>query len=163
MDSYSISNLKQFTTHLFLKETFDFFEIAEAVFQTFTTFTLSGKLNKEYYDNEERETITRTYCTWNQLRPFCLQIIKGKKLPISFKIVLLTGEKENQQFFANLPENLKNSISSCSLTILYKNGTLSCVTGIAYSQFVLDKSAEALWSKTIESFLKKQEIPFEKQ
>lgn len=163
MNAYSIQSQKDFTTHLFLKDTFDFFETGDISIQTFTNFEISGNLNLDYYDTDEKEEIKRSNCTWSQLRPFCLQIIKGRKLPISFKIVFYTAEREKEQFLSQLPENLKNSIARPSLTILYKNDVLSCITGIAYSQFTLDRSGEAIWSNSIENFFKKHEISFEKQ
>ncbi|MGN0298611.1 MAG: DUF5721 family protein [Lachnospiraceae bacterium] len=160
MNAYFIQDLKLFTTHLFLKDTFDFFETGEVLIQTFTTFEISGSLNPDFYDSDERVSLQRSNCTWSQLRPFCLQMIKGKKLPLSFKITLFTAQRENQQFLQQLPASLQNSISRPSLTILYKNGTLSCVTGIAYSQFTMDRSAETLWSTLIANFLKKHQIAF---
>lgn len=157
MNAYLIEDIKRFTTLLFLKDTFDFFETGDVSIQTFTHFQISGTRNLAFYDSDER-TLLSSHCTWNQLRPFCLQIIKGKRLPLSFKIV----------FFANnlstlFSPSLQESISHCSMTILYKNGKLSCITGIAYSQFTLDRSAETLWDNTIEQFLQKQLIPFHKQ
>lgn len=157
MNAYTIEDIKQFTTLLFLRDTFDFFETGDISIQTFTHFQISGKRNLDFYDTDER-TLLSSHCTWKQLRPFCLQIIKGTRLPLSFQIVFFAGNLSSL-----LPSSLLESISHCSLTIHYRNGKLSCVTGIAYSQFTLNRSAEAIWDNAVEQFLQKQQILFQKQ
>jgi hypothetical protein len=50
-------------------------------------------------------------------------------------------------------------VSALLLNIRYDGSAASILTGISYSTFTLDKSAEALWDKTVIRFLESREIP----
>ena len=47
------------------------------------------------------------------------------------------------------------------LTIRYKNGEASLLTGISMKSFTMNKNADRLWDKTIRRFLEANEIAFE--
>lgn len=96
MRAFQIQDVKGFMSHLLLSTTFDRFLLAEASITTFNTFFIDGHLHKDYfsYDEEEQETAELcTYSFWEQLRPFALSLIKGKKTPLAMKIVFALAPK----------------------------------------------------------------------
>ena len=91
MRAIEIDNLKQFTTALFARDTFDGFLVTEASFSTITNITIDGHINQEFMgeadlalpENKEKAVY------WKRLRPLCYEIVKGQKVPLRFKIVFM--------------------------------------------------------------------------
>ena len=79
---------KSCMAHLLLKDTFDSFSFIEGQITTFNTFQIDGYLQKDFFD----ETPEQTYSHWKDVRDFCFSIIRGKRTPLSFKIVLALNE-----------------------------------------------------------------------
>ena len=66
---------------------------------TFNTFSIDGRVHKSFYSEEERaEGQIEEYSTWKTLRPFCFSLIKGKKLPERFSIILKLPKAATEQF-----------------------------------------------------------------
>src|SRR3546814_16634988 len=84
----ALTILKNFMSNLLMHSIFDNFLLCELDITTFNHFHLSGKLNKEWYTNEELDELEE-YSYWNEIKPFALQIMKGNKTPQSFKIVFI--------------------------------------------------------------------------
>lgn len=94
MRAFQIQDVKSFMSHLLLSNTFDRFLLAEASITTFNTFFIDGHLHKDYFSSDEAEMAElTTYSYWEQLRPFALSLIKGKKTPLAMKIVFSRSEK----------------------------------------------------------------------
>lgn len=102
------------------------------------------------------------YSTWKTLRPFCFSLIKGKKLPERFSIILKLPKAATEQFLAARKSQwLPEQVGGLFLNIHYENQHLSCVTGLSLNQFTLDKTLEREWDESIRTFLRKEELPFE--
>ena len=96
------------------------------------------------------------------LRPFCFSLIKGKKLPERFSIILKLPKAATEQFLtARKSQWLPEQVGGLFLNIHYENQHLSCVTGLSLNQFTLDKTLEREWDESIRTFLRKEELPFE--
>ena len=156
MKAVTIENIKSFTTHLFARETFDGFLTAEASFSTSTDFTIDGHINRDYLSEEElllqdnREGIV----SWKKIRPLCFEIIKGKKVPLRFKIVFMLSSGAVRRFLdrselAFDPEQ----INALFLNVNFQEGKLICTTGTSLKTFTLDKSLENAWDTYAEKFL----------
>ena len=52
-------------------------------------------------------------------------------------------------------------IRSLGLNIRYDKGRVTCVTGTAFTTFIMDKSVDALWDQYIRSFLAEAGLDFE--
>ena len=76
---------KNCMSHLLLKDTFDHFSFIEGEITTFNTFTIDGFLKKDFFDEAPEDV----HSHWKDVREFCFQIIRGKRTPLSFKIILL--------------------------------------------------------------------------
>ena len=164
MRSFEILDIKHFMAKLLLSPAFDFFLLKEASITTFCTFSIDGKLHRDYfsYTEEERETYADlNYPYWERVRPFCFSLIKGKKTPSQLKLVFLLTPKRTEQFLAShsLPYQ-RSDVSGLYLNVLYDGKKLSCTSGTALTIFTLDKTLEHLWDETLPVFLKKHQLPF---
>ena len=91
MLALKITDQKDFTNKLFLGDTFDLFWLNQAEITTSNLFTIDGRLQTEFFDNDQQEFLSsshRTYSLWKEVKPICYSIIRGKRAPLSFKIVL---------------------------------------------------------------------------
>ena len=143
---------KDTMNHLLLKETFDQFSFIEGEITTFNRFTIDGFLQKEFFDQPPEHQ----YSLWRDVRGYCLELIRGKRTPLEFKIVLSLAP---DQFSAFLNDHQLNSfrpeeIQGLYLNFQYDGTSLQCVTGISLHSFSLDKSLERQWDEYAEELLK---------
>jgi hypothetical protein len=171
--------LGTFMGKLFSSDSFDSFLLEEASIRTAVTWDLDGHLNRDFYTAEEWDDKTARpwdLLPWSEIRPLCRELIKGKKAPVSFRFVLQlkpeylsrtlhAGAKSASDMSAaarptadsGTPSSLP--VSALLLNIRYDGSAASILTGVSYSTFTLDRSAEALWDKTVIRFLESREIP----
>lgn len=152
---------------LLRSEQFDSFLVEEAVITTFNTFHIDGHLVKEFYSSEELETLESSrkslvFSSWSDIRPVCFQLIKGKKTPVSFKVVLHATPQLIEKIAAN-PECgvAANLIRSLVLNVRYDNGKVTCITGSAFTTFIMDKSVDRLWETYVRQLLSGFGLDFE--
>ena len=89
MVALKVEDVRSFTSKLFVKEDFDRFLVKEINIITYNSFTIDGHVRQGYYTQEElEENRIEDFSSWKMLRPLCFSLIKGKKLPGSFHIVL---------------------------------------------------------------------------
>ena len=167
MIALEIKGTKNIMNSLLRSEQFDSFLVEEAVITTFSTFHIDGHLVKEFYSSEEFEELesnqkSTVFSCWNDIRPICFQLIKGKKTPVSFKVVLYAAPQLVEEIAAN-PECgvAANLIRSLVLNIRYDNGKVTCVTGSAFTTFVMDKSVDRLWDAYVRQLLSGFGLDFE--
>lgn len=165
MISLQIEELKEFTRQLFIGNTFDRFLLREAQIVTFNSFQIDGWIRTDYYSAEEKEEREiEGFSAWSALRPFCFSLIKGKRLPESFHIVLQLSDKAKETFLAERQTGFSPSeVNGLYLNIRYEDRLLSCVTGTSVSRFTLDKTLEHEWDGAVKEFLKEKRIPFEEK
>lgn len=167
MISLQIKNTKNFMNSLLVSEQFDMFQVEDATVTTFNTFNIDGHIVKDFYSQEELnemsvETEFPVFSSWKDIRPICFSLIKGKKTPVSFKVILhaapeLIAElaaKEECEVDANL-------IRSLALNIRYENGKVTCVTASAFITFIMDKSVDKIWDNYVKLLFDKMQLDFE--
>lgn len=160
MTSLQIKELKHFMNAVLLSEQFDMFQVAEATITTFNTFHIDGHIVKEFYSPEEE--ITSTLSLWKDIRPICFQLIKGKRTPVSFRIILQASPALIEEIAASEEcEVAANLIQSLTLNIRYEAGKATCVTGTSFTTFLMDKTTDAVWDKYIRMFFEKAGIAFD--
>jgi hypothetical protein len=162
MTALKVEDIRQFTSSLFIGTVFDRFLVREAEIVTFNTFHIDGKVRKEYYtDREIEEGGIGEFSEWGAVKPVCFSLIKGKKLPGSFRIVLQLGQEQTDAFLADRRLSLRaEQISGLYMNIRYEEGELFCVTGTSVNFFTLDKSLETEWDEAVKGFLKEHQIPY---
>lgn len=164
MISLQIKITKNMMNALLASECFDSFLLEEAVITTFNTFHIDGHIVKDFYTAEELSENNSVFSLWKEIRPLCFQIVKGKKTPVAFKVVLHAPDALVEKIAAD-PECgvAANMIRALALNIRYDNGHVLCVTGSSYTTFIMDKSAERLWDMYIRRMLLDLNIDYEEQ
>ncbi|MBO5159688.1 MAG: DUF5721 family protein [Lachnospiraceae bacterium] len=165
MIALQIQEIKNFMSKLLLSQTFDAFHLIEGSITTYNTFHIDGRIHKDFFTEEEieeRKLNDREFSLWKEVKPFCLELIKGKKTPLGFKFVFQLSKENTEKLLTSSgitsirPEN----VSGLLLNVRYDNGTLSCITATNLNLFTLDKSLEHAWDDMVKRFFKQQEISF---
>ena len=144
MITFSIGNNKLFMNHLLKENLFDSFEVRKITLHTFHKLHMGGARNMDFYTDFEKESLSE-YISWREIKPYIFDLIKGKKSPTYFKIILSTSSEDTKA--------ISSEISTFFLNITYKENIIQCTTGTAYSTFSLDKTPESLWDEKIKKFL----------
>ena len=165
MIALQIQDIKNFMSKLLLSQTFDNFLLVEGSVTTFNTFRIDGRLHKDFFTEEESEEgklNNREFSLWKEVKPFCLELIKGKKTPLGFKFTFQLSKENTAKLLTSSgitsiqPEN----VSGLLLNIRYDNSALNVITATNLSLFTLDKTLERAWDDMVKRFLKQQEISF---
>lgn len=162
MIALKIEDKKRFTSELFVGELFDRFLLREADIVTFNAFSVDGLIRHGYYTEAElEEGRVEAYSFWSAVKPFCFSLIKGKKLPESFLIVLQQPPSAVERFLAanSLPMKAEQ-IKGLYLNIRYEDGELICVTGTSVDFFTLDKSLDRAWDEAVVDYFRGRQISF---
>ncbi len=165
MIALKIEEQKAFTSGLFIGEIFDQFLVREASIVTFNSFTIDGRVRHGYYSDEElEENRIEEYSSWKTLKAFCFSLIKGKRLPESFRIVFMLSPGGKEKFVSGrVPGVTPESVGGLYLNVQYDNHEMSVVTGTSMNLFTLDKTLDKEWDESVKKFLKKHGIVFSEQ
>ncbi|MBR1814754.1 MAG: hypothetical protein IJ773_13155 [Lachnospiraceae bacterium] len=145
MKAFRIRNLKKATSALFAGELFDSFLFYEGTFHTSYRLSLDGRRNLSFYSEDEKPNLPdREYITWAEVRPLCFQILKGKKLPVSFKLVLMDPAR---------PEEADRLIN-----IRYEHDQLTIITSVSFKTFTRNRDLEQEWDAATYRLLCSQDI-----
>ena len=160
MVALKIEKQKTFTSGLFIGELFDRFLMREANIVTFNSFTIDGRVRHGYYSDEElEENQIEEFSAWKAIKPFCFSLIKGKRLPESFRIVFMLSPDAKEKFVeSRIPGMGPDSVGGLYLNVLYENNEMTVVTGTSMNIFTLDKTLEREWDESVKQFLKKHGI-----
>ena len=94
MVSLEISPVKGFMSSLLWRNIFDNFLFSEGEVVTFTKFSFSGYLSRDYYSADEWEMLEgRRYASWGQIRPYVYSVIRGNRTPVSFRLVMFLSDE----------------------------------------------------------------------
>ena len=164
MIALSIIDVKDFMNKFLIGEVFDRFFLMEASVTTFNTFTIDGRLQQDFFDTDTaamHKSNSIEYSLWRDVKPYCFSVIRGRRTPLNFRIVLQLSPKQTQQILN--PSFPDGSVPDCRfcLNLQYRNDSLLCTTGVSYTSFCLDKRPEHLWDEMIRKFLSGQHIAFQ--
>lgn len=159
----TITDIKDFMNQLLVKDSFDSLLLCEATLHTATTLSISGKLNMDFFDTAEKETMTETtYASWSMLKPLFFQAVKGKKTPSAFKLVFMLP-KHNQDVLVlkhNLPLSSED-IAGLYFNVYFEENKLSLTSGTSMRIFTTDKRIEQIWDDSLRGFLASHHIHLE--
>lgn len=126
MTALKVEDVKAFTSKLFVKEEFDSFLVKEVTIVTYNVFSIDGHIRQGYYTEEElEEKRIEEFSSWSMLRPVCFSLIKGKKLPGSFRIVLQLPPQNVEKFAKSAGAGIDGSqIQGLYLNIRYEDGCI---------------------------------------
>lgn len=167
MQAFQIQDVKGFMAKLLIGNAFDAFLLSEASITTFCTFSIDGRFRGDFFaeekqDESEKELSARDLARWEQVRPFCLSLIKGKRTPLGLKIVFRLAENNVERLLSQSGLPLPPAdVEGLYLNIRYDGTSLTCVTGTSLKVFTLDRTLEHTWDQMVGAFLKKQDIAWE--
>ncbi len=148
---------------------FDSFLLEQAVIRMAATYSIDGQLNKDFYDGDvsdgesDPEHRLFTFLPWSEVRPLCREMIKGKKAPTLMKITLRLKPsyvEATLQRAADLQPGTLENVAGLLLNIRLDDTGLHLTTGIAARTFLMDKSPDCVWDRTMERFLASKDIDF---
>lgn len=145
MNSYVVEDVKLFMNHLLRSPLFDEWELREAKLHTLCRYTITGNVNTAFLSDEEKEQREHSYLLWEELRPNMNQLIKGKRPPSLFHVVLAYPLKKIQDLQTDIVESLL-------LNIHFENGALTLITGTSLKTFSMDRSFEQYWDDFVPKF-----------
>ena len=157
MLALKITDQKNFTNKLFLGDTFDLFWLNQAEIIT--------KLQTDFFDNDEQEFLAsshRTFSLWKEIKPFFYSVIRVKKAPLSFKIVLQFSPNKTAALLQNSAFSISpEMITGLYLNLQYKNKTLLCITGTSMKTFLPGKELDHLWEQYVMDFFHRNGLSVE--
>ena len=156
-----IGSTKKFMQTLLKTDVFECFLLLEGKVITSCSYTLDGRLQEAFYTKEEWEDEKLhpyEYVKWADMKELVFQMIKGTHTPVYMKFSLMLRPEIVKQYELAGEESL---IKGYVLNIRYESGVITCMTGVSYNGFSMDKEPEKLWDKRLQEFFEKNEIEFE--
>ena len=164
MTGFTIENQKEFMNLLLRTDAFDRFLITEAEIRTNALFQINCRLSKGFYESEELSALKLSEgdpLPYSMMRETLFDLIKGKHLPISLKLVLSLSEEDTGKLILSSGTPMRSGdLSGLFLNLSYLGGVLRITTGIGYRIFSKDRSLEASWDAFIGQFLTSHGILF---
>ena len=165
MKAYRIKDVKNFMGKLLGSESFDSFLLAEGTITTYNTFIIDGHMVKEFFTgdvNDDNDLPPYEFSEWKTMCSLCFDLIKGKRTPVSFKLVLHLKPEIVSQILANGDSAISVSdIKAFVLNIKYDGSVLTCITATAFHSFLPDKTPDRQWDEYVTLFLASKAIDFE--
>ena len=160
MVAFNAEDLRTFTAELFTRDTFDEMLVREAEFTTYCSFSIDGRVNGEWYSDEElEEDRVEDYASWQTLRPVCFGLIRGKKTPSAFKIVFRLAPEQTEKFMKEeTPGIAGTELGGLFLNIRFEKGKLVCVSMASLNSFHTDHTVEHAWDSRVERFFSEHGI-----
>lgn len=161
MTALEITATKNFMNTLLASEAFDTFLVEEASVTTFNTFHIDGRIMQDFFDSDERPALPE-FSSWKEIRPICFQLVRGKRLPVSLRIILQAPPALIEQLAADdACEVDAGLIRSLVLNIRYDNGKVTCITGSSFTTFIMDKTTDKVWEAYVRKFFSGMGLDFE--
>lgn len=163
MLALQISSMKTFMNQLLTGDTFDGFLLEEAIISTANTYTIDGRINRDFFSAEELENNCCPYefQPWSDSKGLCFHLIKGKHTPLFFKFVLHLKPEKTSALLDKSSGIDASQVKALVLNIKYDGAKAVLTTGTAYHTFVLSREADLLWDKALVTFLSSKEIAYE--
>lgn len=149
---------KKCMAQLLLRDTFDSFSFIEGEITTFNRFSFDGRIQKDFFE----EAPDREYALWKEIREYCFSMIKGKRTPLSFRLIFsLTPDQIARLITEKNLDFQPSSIQGLYLNFKFDGTLLQCITGTSMHIFTMDKSLEHAWDKWVQGFFDQCDIPFD--
>ncbi len=149
---------------LLVSDVFGDFCLQEAVINTSVSYSINGRIHRDFYSEEEAEGIKNEFAEWTEIRPRIFEMIKGKNLPLSFRMTLsLKNDKMHALLHEKSPEGYSSAIKELCVNIRFEKGVAAMMTGTSYESFVMTKAEELIWDNAFMEFLTSKNIAFTKQ
>lgn len=135
--------------HLLLKSTFHNFSLIEGEVTTFNKFHIDGQLQQGFFD----EKPPGEYSLWKDVQEYFFSLIRGKRTPLNFKLILSLAKEDFPAFLKERGINFRpEEIQGLYLNFRYDGQSLQCVTGTSMHIFTMDKGLEQEWDRYVKKF-----------
>lgn len=165
MLALQITTLKPFMNALLAGDLFDIFLLEEASISTAATYTIDGRLNKDFFTPQvwsEREPDFCEFATWLEMKGTCFDLIKGKNTPINFQFVFQLIRKHALGILEKGNSTVSEELfKAFVLTVRFNGEKAILYTGTSFTTFVPDKEPERLWDAALKQYLSKKGIACE--
>lgn len=163
MIALQIADIRTFMQKLLLSDAFDRFLLLEGSITTFNTFHIDGTLRRSYYTQEEQDMLgDRSLSFWAEIRPFCLNLIKGKKTPLTFRFTCQLAPANVKKLLAQTGITIPpDQIRGLLMNLRYDGQSLTCTTGTSLAVFTMDKKLDHAWDDMVQKYFHQMGIPFE--
>ncbi len=143
-----------------MEPVFDTFLLVEAYVRSDVSYTIDGRLNPSFFDSDELEGMTsKTYTTWGNVRQHIFNVIKGNKLPLNFKIVLILSDANiNRIIEQNHLDLSLSDIANLSLNVYFDGEKITLTTMASMNIFSMDKTLATIWDANVSAFFKQNQI-----
>ena len=154
MIAINVISKNEFMNAIFIKDTFDYMLVSELELTTINTFSVDGRINKDFIKKNELEEPEDDFISRGSIRHICFEIIKGKNAPLKFKITLKLPNSYIEKMLTSVDTNIEASqVLGMYIHINYENNKLNVTTGTSLSIFTMDKSIDKFWDKQITTLL----------
>lgn len=165
MLALQITSLKTFMSAMLTGDLFDSFLLEEASISTAATYTIDGRVNRDFFPPEERadkELHPYEFAGWQDMKSICFDLIKGKHTPLRFNFVLQLIPSYTVSILEKGGSSVSpNLIKAFVLNIRFDGEKILLYTGTSYTTFLADKEPERLWDAAFKQFLFKKGIACE--
>lgn len=159
-----ITDKKDFINKLLAGDCFYSFLLKEAIINGFVPFQIDGRINTSFFSDEDPDAahfLSGEYAQWEDIRPICFDLIKGKRTPTKFQFILyLKNEAADQVLFKEHMTRDSAFVRHFVLNIRFEQGEMTLTTAVDYSAFTMDKQAEHLWDQALMKFLSGKQINY---
>ncbi len=152
MEIVEIEEKAEYIKELFEKGKYDSFYLYEARVKTKLDYYVNGRLNRDYFDTEAQVDLPE-YIEWKDIKATVYSFLKGERLPIGFKIILMFNRENISRLLEmnNLPVK-EEDVSALFMNVVYEHEALSVTTGTSLKIFTMDKTLEHVWDDTIKKY-----------
>lgn len=160
MIALQITELKAFMGKLLGTNIFDDFLLQEATLQVGISYVIDGHINEAFYQSDDEQTDRPPFISYGEVRNTLFSLIKGKRTPLGFQLVLQLSPKRCSILF---PEGLDaHLIKGLIMNIRFDGSKALITSGVSYYSFSLDKAPEQIWDEAMMTFLKRAGISFDR-
>lgn len=162
MIALQILSMKDFMRKLLCSDCFHPFLLEEAVVGTAHTFSIDGRVNRDFFSPEEAGGLP-PFAPWSEIKPLCFQLIKGRRAPLFFRFTLqLKPETALKLLTRENCEIPPHQVKALALNIRCDGERTLLTTATALHTFVPSKSPDAIWDKAAADFLDREAIAYER-
>lgn len=165
MTALQITAMKDFMNRLLVSDSFDGFLLEEAVIGTANTYTIDGRVNKDFYADDtdgNNDAMLPEFRPWSEMRGLCFDLIKGKRTPLFFRFTLqLMPDKAIDLLTQENCDVDPGQVKALAVNIRYDGTKAVLTTATAYHTFLLSKEPDAIWDKALTRFLDQAGIAYE--
>ncbi|MPM13143.1 hypothetical protein SDC9_59498 [bioreactor metagenome] len=149
----TVENKKDIMNILLKGSAFDKLLVRTVSLRTNIVYEMDCTLNKEWFTDEEQETIIDKYASWALIKPTVFGLIKGSKLPGYMKIVLSPSVEATAKIHSNA--------AALFINIIFEGNKLNIITGYSEKSFSMGKDVEHSWDEYAAKFFKHNGIIIE--